>query len=182
MANAGDRALGSVTVVLVAAPEWFSISPERVVLDGVAGGEEAVAVFGFGVDRAAPVGEPGEVVFEIRDAAGAALGVKPVRLAVEAPRVVALHPSYPNPFGGTTGQAWTTVAFEVPEPSRVTLVVFDLLGRRVATLVEEVRAPGRHEVVWDARDASSGLYVVQLLTETPDGRRARKVQPVMRLR
>jgi hypothetical protein len=42
------------------------------------------------------------------------------------------------------------------------LKVFDLLGREVEHLVSDVRRPGEHHVVWDARNVASGIYVVRL--------------------
>jgi hypothetical protein len=178
----GARALSGVTVALVAAPAWLAVTPERVVLDAVPAGEEATAAFALDVDRAAPVGAPGEAVFEVRTAAGALLATKAVRLQVEAPRAVALHPSYPNPVGGSMGAARATVAFELPEASHVEVAVFDVLGRRVAVLAEGDRAPGRHEAVWAAAEAASGVYVVRLVAETADGRRVAKAQRMTRVR
>ncbi len=70
----------------------------------------------------------------------------------DLPRQFALAQNYPNPFNPST-----TIRFDVPQRSRVTLTVFDLLGRRVALLVNDVVAAGSHEVVWNARVAS-GIY------------------------
>jgi hypothetical protein len=175
------RALGAVTVTLVEAPAWLAVTPERVVLEGLSAGEEAVAAFAFDVDRAAPVGHPGEAVFEIQGDAGALLAMKAVRLAVEAPRAFTLAPNYPNPFGGAAS-ARTTVAFELPEAARVEVAVFDVLGRWVAVLVEGEREAGRHEAVWEAREAASGLYLARLMAETAGGRWVTKVQRMTHVR
>ena len=55
----------------------------------------------------------------------------------------------------------------VPEPSPVRLVVYDVLSRQVRVLVDGVRDAGMHEVVFEARDLSSGTYLYRL--ETPAG-------------
>jgi hypothetical protein len=78
----------------------------------------------------------------------------------------ALHQNYPNPFNPST-----TVAFDLPRASRVQLTIFNVLGQTVQVLVDEWRAAGHHEVVWDGRDedgrsAASGIYLYRLDTET----------------
>lgn len=70
-----------------------------------------------------------------------------------------LHQNYPNPFNPVT-----EIRFQIAEVGLVTLKVFDLLGREVATLVNEVKQPGRYEVTWDADGVSSGVYLYRLQT------------------
>ncbi|MFQ5568728.1 MAG: T9SS type A sorting domain-containing protein [Rhodothermales bacterium] len=73
------------------------------------------------------------------------------------PTQYALFQNYPNPFNPET-----TIRYAVPKASRVRVEVFDMLGRQVALLVDEVKAAGAYEVVFDARDLSSGTYLYQL--------------------
>ena len=68
-----------------------------------------------------------------------------------------LRPAYPNPFNPET-----TLSFELPEASVVTLEVYDVLGRRVQTLVNEPFAAGTHAVTLNATSLSSGLYMVRM--------------------
>ena len=49
-----------------------------------------------------------------------------------------------------------------------TVKVFDLLGREVAVLVDEMKAPGTYEVSWDAGGLASGVYVYRLQVRPPD--------------
>jgi len=70
-----------------------------------------------------------------------------------------LSQNYPNPFNGASH-----IRFSVAEVSHVTLKVFDVLGREVATLVNETKLPGSHAVVWDAGRMSSGVYVYRMET------------------
>ncbi len=65
--------------------------------------------------------------------------------------------NYPNPFNGRT-----TVEFEVPVKGRATLEVFDILGQRVALLLDAVIEPGLHRVLFNAEEASSGVYFCRL--------------------
>jgi len=68
-----------------------------------------------------------------------------------------LYDSYPNPFNPTT-----TIAFDLKEASHVTLQVFDVIGREVAVLVDGRREAGHYQVVFDAGDLPTGLYVYRL--------------------
>ena len=69
----------------------------------------------------------------------------------------ALEQNYPNPFNPAT-----TIRFALVETGQAELAVFDLLGRRVATLVDEVLPGGSYEVRFDAAGLPSGMYVYRL--------------------
>jgi hypothetical protein len=69
----------------------------------------------------------------------------------------ALLQNYPNPFNPTTVVSW-----QLPVASSVTIVVYDLLGREVATLVNEVRPAGVHTVKLDATGLASGVYLCRM--------------------
>ncbi len=68
-----------------------------------------------------------------------------------------LNQNYPNPFNPTT-----TIRFELPTGSFVSLKVYDVLGKEVAALVNEKLAAGRHEVAFDASRLISGIYFYHL--------------------
>lgn len=73
------------------------------------------------------------------------------------PTQFALAPNYPNPFNPTTA-----IAYDLPQAAPVQLGVYDLFGRKVATLIDARQAPGRYEVVFDAHDLASGVYFYRL--------------------
>lgn len=82
----------------------------------------------------------------------------------ELPTAFALHGNYPNPFNPVTA-----IQYALPSPADVQVVVYDLLGRPVRTLVHALQEPGVHTVTWDGRDAAgspvaSGVYMYQLRT------------------
>jgi len=68
-----------------------------------------------------------------------------------------LQQNYPNPFNPST-----TIEFSLPRSSDVTLKVFDLLGKEIATLVDKKLAVGRHKVRWDAGEVENGIYFYRL--------------------
>ncbi len=64
-----------------------------------------------------------------------------------------LHQNYPNPFNGTTH-----LRYSLPAAARVSLKIFDVLGREASVLVEEWQDPGDREAAWRADDFPSGVY------------------------
>ncbi|MBT8401052.1 MAG: T9SS type A sorting domain-containing protein, partial [Rhodothermia bacterium] len=77
----------------------------------------------------------------------------------EIPDGYALEQNYPNPFNPTT-----TIEFSMAETQRVQLSVFDMLGRRVATLVDGVQPAGSYRVTFDAAEFASGMYIYRIET------------------
>ena len=74
------------------------------------------------------------------------------------PETVELYQNYPNPFNPTS-----IIRYGVPEMSEVTLEVFDMLGRKVATLIDgETKHAGRYNVQFNARSLASGMYIYRL--------------------
>ncbi len=80
-----------------------------------------------------------------------------VRSLPELPERFMLSQNYPNPFNPST-----TIKYQMPSTNHVTIKVFDILGREVATLVNEVKQPGSYEVTWDAAGYASGMYFYRL--------------------
>jgi len=85
----------------------------------------------------------------------------------KAPDEFVLYQNYPNPFNPSTEIRFqiAEVRAQKSEVGRVTLKVFDVLGREVATLVNEVKAAGIHVVQFDASNLPSGVYFYRLQTE-----------------
>jgi hypothetical protein len=87
----------------------------------------------------------------------------PVILEVEPlkffPENYILSQNYPNPFNPST-----TIRFFTPQSGYVNLVVFNLIGQEVKTLVDEEIRQGNHEVKFDASDLPSGMYIYRLQT------------------
>lgn len=74
-----------------------------------------------------------------------------------APAALSLRQNYPNPFNPTT-----SISFDIPSQSRVTLAVYDLLGREVAHLIDGTLNAGTHIVLFDGSTLASGVYFYRL--------------------
>ncbi len=86
--------------------------------------------------------------------------VTSVEIGKGTPNAITLKQNYPNPFNGQT-----VIPFELPKESHVNLKIFDLLGREVETLIDEVRQAGAHSTSWQPTDLPSGVYLARLQTE-----------------
>ncbi|NWG28045.1 MAG: TIGR03790 family protein [Ignavibacteriaceae bacterium] len=75
----------------------------------------------------------------------------------QVPNKFELYQNYPNPFNPVT-----TIKYDIIKSKDVKLAVYDILGREVATLVNEQQQPGSYEVKFDASNVSSGIYFYQL--------------------
>ncbi|GJQ63095.1 MAG: hypothetical protein SCALA702_21480 [Melioribacteraceae bacterium] len=75
------------------------------------------------------------------------------------PSDYSLSQNYPNPFNPLT-----KIRFSLPEQSMVTLKVYDILGREVATLLDGVKSAGTHTVSFNASALSSGIYIYRIST------------------
>ena len=115
------------------------------------------------VDHEAPAGPVEYWLAEVGRAGGITWhgprGIPPVGTTAT---VLSLAPNVPNPFS-----AGTSITFTLPADGRVTLVVYDVQGRRVATLVDRRVEAGEHTIPWDGRaadgtPAAAGFYIIRL--------------------
>ena len=85
--------------------------------------------------------------------------------ATSIPEKFILHQNYPNPFNPQT-----MIEYQLPQTCHVRLVVYNLLGQEIATLLDQVQQTGQFNVVWDGKDnygrvVPSGVYFYRLETE-----------------
>ena len=88
------------------------------------------------------------------------LSVDPLSLI---PEVFALHQNYPNPFNPTT-----QIRYNLPENSFVSITIYDLIGKRVKSLVNSNQDPGYRSIHWNATNdldqpVSAGMYIYTIL-------------------
>jgi len=137
----------SLFPVYLPLPYFVSIPYSATPVQVVAGGETS------GIDFALEIGALEDIV------------TTPVESQVDGqslPKQFSLSPSYPNPFNPAT-----KLEFSLPRTSQVDLAVYDLLGRRVRTLVKGELQAGDHSSSWDGKDGRgavlpSGIYIIRL--------------------
>ena len=74
------------------------------------------------------------------------------------PEEITLHNAYPNPFNPST-----VISFDIAELNDVSLKIFDLTGKQVASLINEFMIPGSHQITWNHGLLPSGVYLVELI-------------------
>lgn len=122
--------------------------PVRFALEGSAR-EQAVLVLEGG-----EVGESGDAL--VVSGPGAAVSLR-LTASAGRPPAFELRQNHPNPFNPTT-----TIEFTIVDRQLTTVKVFDLLGREVVTLVNEIKEPGTYTIHWDAGGIASGVYFCRL--------------------
>jgi Secretion system C-terminal sorting domain len=80
-----------------------------------------------------------------------------VAVLVAAPALFSVKQNFPNPFNPTT-----TINYQIPATAHVSLKVYDMLGREVATLVNEQMSAGNYQATFNGSNLSSGVYLYQL--------------------
>jgi hypothetical protein len=83
-----------------------------------------------------------------------------VDVLLDIPERFLLKAAFPNPFNPVT-----TIGFDVPNPSNVKLIVYDLVGRQVAQLVDDYQHPGNYFINWDATGLPSGMYLIKMTAD-----------------
>ena len=84
-----------------------------------------------------------------------------VKNTKQIPVSFSLKQNYPNPFNPTT-----KIEYSIPVKSKVKLIIFDILGREVVTLVDGEESPGNHSIIFDGSKFSSGVYIYSLFSPT----------------
>ncbi len=118
------------------------------------------AVFAIDTNKCWVVGERGYILSTLGSGIITNLNYQNTTM----PELFLLSQNYPNPFNPQT-----KIKFDVPanvkgKTSNVKLVIYDLLGREVVTLVNEELKPGTYEVDWDASNFSSGVYFYRIIS------------------
>ncbi len=117
-----------------------------------------VVYFGYPFEAIYPESKRFEVMNNVLDFLGDLTNVSDN--ITQTPQEYVLYQNYPNPFNPNTKISW-----QMLEAGFVTIIIYDVLGRQIKTLVNEYKQTGVHEITFNADDLSSGVYYYQLKTE-----------------
>ena len=81
----------------------------------------------------------------------------------DIPKSFEVFQNYPNPFNPSM-----TIKYDIPQSARVQIILYNILGQRVATLVDGIQAAGRYSIDWNAMRYSSGVYLFLIRAESID--------------
>jgi len=82
-----------------------------------------------------------------------------IEINIPKPSLYKLNQNYPNPFNPST-----TISFKIPTRQKIQVSVYDITGRKVETLINEVKPPGNYKVNFDAHNLASGIYIYKFET------------------
>jgi hypothetical protein len=158
VANTSSLTAEEIKVELVNPPSWMKLQAKTQSIAKLAAKTEQTAAFTFDVEKTTEVNKEQTLSFSI-------LGknnqrwTKEIKIKVLAPQTYELFQNYPNPFNPTT-----KIEYQIPAGTygHTSLRIYDMLGRDVATLVNEQKEPGGYEVIFDASRFASGVYIYQL--------------------
>lgn len=145
-----------VNVILTKKSSSLTFSKETETIKLIKAKAEAEASFTFDVSRNAPVNRKDTIEFMITSLDGIMM-TKQFIFNYTPPKEFKLEQNFPNPFNPTT-----TIQYQLPTDSRVTLKVYDILGSEIATLVNEEQEAGYKEVKFSAANLASGMYICRL--------------------
>jgi hypothetical protein len=118
--------------------------------------KESDVAFTFDVERTVNVTSKDTVVFAVSGSNGVYL-TKSFIFSYIAPKEYRLEQNFPNPFNPTT-----TMQYQLPFDSRVVLKVYNILGKELAVLVDEIQPAGFKEIKFNGSDLASGVYIYRL--------------------
>jgi photosystem II stability/assembly factor-like uncharacterized protein len=146
---AGDSGRGLVYKTTNAGVNWFR--------QYVGTNQQIRTVYFTDANTGWIVGNNG-IIYKTTNGGGNPIGIQPI--SNEVPKAFVLHQNYPNPFN-----PGTEILFEIPNSVLVKLNVYDVTGKMVAVLVNEVLAPGKYHINWSAEAVAAGIYFYSLETE-----------------
>ena len=143
---------------VLSAPDWIDIRSEW--RRDVRLADNPVEQIMLDVPADAPIGEIGAITIKITAVSGLTW-YKEIEIEVEPPQTFELRNGYPNPFNPAA-----TIPFVVPETARVRVVAYDILGRMVSVISDDVFEPGLHNARFDGSYLASGMYLIRATMES----------------
>jgi hypothetical protein len=164
VANMALITASNVTVTLTSFPTWIKFDSTKCTIAKISGSTEQSATFSFAIDKKAPTGQQQNLTFLITS--GGQQWTKTIAVKAGVPNQFELYHNFPNPFNPST-----TISYQLPTDSKVSLKIYDLLGREVATLLDnQIKPAGYYEQQWNASHYASGMYIYRLIWKEQSGK------------
>ncbi len=165
VANKSSIDAKNVSVTFTNLPLWLKFKSGTVMLRSIPAKSTGDADFRFLVDKKAPVGRETTLTAAITSSDGQTW-TKDITVSVGAPKDYKLYNNFPNPFNPST-----KIAFELPKWSHVSLIIYDVLGRKVAEIADRDYPAGYSEITWNGlngngEQVSSGVYFYRISAGT----------------
>ena len=157
VANTSNLTAEGINVEVTTVSAWLKFTEKVVHLASLKPKEELPASFSFSVEKTAEVNKDQTLSFTITDKSGQKW-TKEITIKIAPPATYELFQNYPNPFNPTT-----VISYQLSAVSKTSLKIYDLLGREVTTLANEIQEAGYHQITFDAHRFASGTYIYRLL-------------------
>lgn len=163
VANGSPGVTKGLEIKVKGIPEWIEMNPTLFTVGDLSAQKNATASFTFHVDKEAPINKKTTLRF-VAESANGYNWEKELSLSVEAPTEVKLNHNYPNPFNPSTN-----ISYRLPKQMQVKVTVYNILGRKVAVLADELQKAGEQTLRWDASRYASGVYFYRIIAEGNNG-------------
>ncbi|MCZ7602756.1 MAG: T9SS type A sorting domain-containing protein [Melioribacteraceae bacterium] len=167
VANVSGTKIGNVNIELKESPEWINFTKTKSDLETIEGNTEKTALFTFSLGKEAPVGKETFLKFLV-SGNNEKISEIEIKITVLPPDNFELFQNYPNPFNPTTKIKFTIPNVETPnrESLQTKLIVYDILGREIKSLINKTMLPGKYDIEFHGSELSSGIYFYVLETGT----------------
>ena len=150
----------NVEVKLINSPPELIFNHISQLIKIINGSEEKDASFSFDIKRNVESNKKDTIVFAIK---GNNINLKKSFIInYTAPKEYSLSQNFPNPFNPTT-----TIRYDLPFDSKVSLKIYDTLGKKIITLVEKEQSAGYKEIKFNGSSFASGVYIYRLIANNP---------------
>jgi hypothetical protein len=145
-------------------PSWLELDSTSGLLSGIPGSSD-IGTHSLSIKVSDNFGQSSVDTFYVK----VSIIVSAEQAWTGIPTEFQLLQNFPNPFNPAT-----EIRFAVPRESKIQLKIFDILGRKVRTLVDEIIPPGRYKSIWDSQDdngmkVGSGVYLYRLTADEGSG-------------